>query len=52
MYNLASDQIDSGLGLSILAVAAPVLLPRLAFNLMPDNILYLPRHTDETSRHL
>lgn len=41
MYTWASDQLDSGLGLSILAIAAPVLLPRLAFNLMPDNMLFI-----------
>ena len=27
--------------LNILAIAAPVLLPRLAFNLMPDNMLFI-----------
>lgn len=33
--NLAANALD------ILSVAAPVLLPRLAFNLMPDNLLFI-----------
>ncbi|KIW94969.1 uncharacterized protein Z519_04949 [Cladophialophora bantiana CBS 173.52] len=41
MYTLISGRLDPGLGLNILAIAAPVLLPRLAFNLMPDNMLFI-----------
>jgi voltage-gated potassium channel Kch len=42
MYALASGQLDLGKdALNILAIAAPLLLPRLAFNLMPDNMLFI-----------
>jgi len=42
MYALATGKLDPALlGLKILAIAAPVLLPRLAFNLMPDNMLFI-----------
>ncbi|OQU98150.1 hypothetical protein CLAIMM_03975 [Cladophialophora immunda] len=41
MYALASGRLNPGLGLNMLAIAAPVLLPRLAFNLMPDNMLFI-----------
>ncbi|EXJ70793.1 uncharacterized protein A1O5_05783 [Cladophialophora psammophila CBS 110553] len=41
IYSLISGRLDPGLGLNILAIAAPVLLPRLAFNLMPDNMLFI-----------
>jgi len=42
MYGLAADDPDYGRqALDILSIAAPVLLPRLAFNLMPENMLFL-----------
>ncbi|KFY26287.1 hypothetical protein V491_01366 [Pseudogymnoascus sp. VKM F-3775] len=42
MYALASGRLHLGQSaLNILAIAAPVLLPRLAFNLMPDNMLFI-----------
>jgi hypothetical protein len=42
IYALASGQLHLGKGaLNILAIAAPLLLPRLAFNLMPDNMLFI-----------
>jgi len=42
MYAMASGQLRLGMdALNILSVAAPVLLPRLAFNLMPDSILFI-----------
>ncbi|KFY49579.1 hypothetical protein V495_00561 [Pseudogymnoascus sp. VKM F-4514 (FW-929)] len=42
MYALASGRLHLGEdALNILAIAAPVLLPRLAFNLMPDNMLFI-----------
>jgi len=42
MYAIASGREYLGEdALNILAIAAPVLLPRLAFNLMPDNMLFI-----------
>ncbi|OBT84315.1 hypothetical protein VE02_08325 [Pseudogymnoascus sp. 03VT05] len=42
MYALSSGQTYLGeTALNVLAIAAPVLLPRLAFNLMPDNMLFI-----------
>lgn len=42
MYALASGRLYLGRdALNILAIIAPVLLPRLAFNLMPDNMLFI-----------
>ncbi|OAL23358.1 hypothetical protein AYO22_06408 [Fonsecaea multimorphosa] len=41
MYALSTGKLEPGLGLNILAIATPVLLPRLAFNLMPDNMLFI-----------
>jgi hypothetical protein len=42
MYALASGRLHLGEdALNILAIAAPVLLPRLAFNLMPDSMLFI-----------
>ena len=42
MYAFSSGQIQLGeTALNILAIAAPVLLPRLAFTLMPDNMLFI-----------
>ena len=42
MYALASAHHNQGeTALNILTIAAPVLLPRLAFNLMPDNMLFI-----------
>ena len=36
---------DGGHGLHILSIAAPVLLPRISFNLLPDNIVFISLHT-------
>jgi hypothetical protein len=42
MYAWVSGQVQLGGGaLDILSIAAPVLLPRLAFNVMPDNMLFI-----------
>ncbi|KAL6232012.1 hypothetical protein BDW75DRAFT_218701 [Aspergillus navahoensis] len=36
-----AEQVASKSALAILSLAAPILLPRLAFNLMPDNMLFI-----------
>ncbi|KAL2833522.1 hypothetical protein BJY01DRAFT_253486 [Aspergillus pseudoustus] len=42
LYALAGAQPEVGkAALNILSVAAPILVPRLAFNLMPDNLLFI-----------
>ncbi|OCK74724.1 nonselective cation channel [Lepidopterella palustris CBS 459.81] len=41
MHGLAVGRLDQGRALDILSIAAPVLLPRIAFNLMPDNMLLI-----------
>ncbi|RQM06925.1 hypothetical protein DH86_00000066, partial [Scytalidium sp. 3C] len=42
MYGLKSGNLEIGQqGLDVLAMAAPVLIPRLAFNFMPEHLLFL-----------
>lgn len=38
------DHVHEGIALHILCVAAPILLTRAAFNLMPDNIVFISLH--------
>ncbi|KAH7318396.1 nonselective cation channel [Stachybotrys elegans] len=44
VVDFASGTIHDGLGLNILCAAAPILLTRVAFNLMPDSILFISLH--------
>ncbi|KAK1758214.1 putative calcium channel [Echria macrotheca] len=42
IYGLKTDSVDVGQqALDVLAMGAPVLIPRLAFNLLSDNMLFL-----------
>lgn len=38
------DKIADGYGLHILCLAAPILLTRIAFNIMPNNIVFISLH--------
>ncbi|KAH8891150.1 hypothetical protein GQ53DRAFT_649168, partial [Thozetella sp. PMI_491] len=44
IYDVAVGQFQNGLGLNILCIAAPILLTRVAFNLLPDNIVFISLH--------
>lgn len=44
MYDLYIDKIADGYGLHILCLAAPILLTRIAFNIMPNNIVFISLH--------
>ncbi|CAM1501803.1 Fc.00g037870.m01.CDS01 [Cosmosporella sp. VM-42] len=44
LYDLLAGQIHNGYGLPILCIAAPVMLTRVAFNLMPNNIVFISLH--------
>ncbi|KAM0280052.1 hypothetical protein ACHAQH_004247 [Verticillium albo-atrum] len=44
IYDVSVGTFPDGLGLKLLCIAAPVLLTRLAFNLMPDNIVFISLH--------
>ncbi|KAG7142080.1 Calcium channel YVC1 like protein [Verticillium longisporum] len=44
IYDASVGTFPDGLGLKLLCIAAPVLLTRLAFNLMPDNIVFISLH--------
>ncbi|KAF2679119.1 hypothetical protein K458DRAFT_435352 [Lentithecium fluviatile CBS 122367] len=42
IYAWIADDVETGRqALDILAIAAPILFPRLAFNLMPENMLFI-----------
>ncbi|KAJ9647299.1 hypothetical protein H2201_003898 [Coniosporium apollinis] len=42
LHSLSTNQPEAGRqALDILSIAAPILLPRLAFNLMPENMLFI-----------
>ncbi|KHN94695.1 nonselective cation channel [Metarhizium album ARSEF 1941] len=43
-YDLFAGRLPNGYGLHILCVAAPILLTRIAFNLMPHNIVFISLH--------
>jgi hypothetical protein len=44
IVDMAVGKMHDGLGLNILCAAAPILLTRVAFNLMPDSILFISLH--------
>jgi len=44
VYDFSTGHVHDGLGLHVLCVAAPVLLTRVAFNLLPDNIVFISLH--------
>ncbi|KAF7540456.1 hypothetical protein G7054_g1364 [Neopestalotiopsis clavispora] len=43
-YDMSSGSVADGYGLHILCTAAPVLLTRAAFAMMPDNIVFISIH--------
>ncbi|EXL52057.1 hypothetical protein FOCG_07874 [Fusarium oxysporum f. sp. radicis-lycopersici 26381] len=43
-YELAVSSVQNGLAHNILCLAAPVLLTRLAFNILPDHIVFISLH--------
>ncbi|KAK4086782.1 hypothetical protein Purlil1_8947 [Purpureocillium lilacinum] len=44
VYDIALGQLHDGFGLHILCIAAPVLLTRIAFTLLPHNIVFISLH--------
>ncbi len=44
IYDMYIDKIADGYGLHILCLAAPILLTRVAFNIMPNNIVFISLH--------
>ncbi|RKL34233.1 hypothetical protein BFJ72_g9418 [Fusarium proliferatum] len=44
IYDFLLDQLHSGYGLPILCIAAPVMLTRVAFNLLPNNLVFISVH--------
>lgn len=44
IYDICIDKIADGYGLHILCLAAPILLTRVAFNIMPNNIVFISLH--------
>lgn len=44
IHDRSVGELRNGVGLDILCAAAPVLLTRVAFNLMPDNIVFISLH--------
>ncbi|KAI9148927.1 Calcium channel YVC1 [Paramyrothecium foliicola] len=44
VFDMAVGKMHDGLGLNILCAAAPILLTRVAFNFMPDSILFISLH--------
>ncbi|OAQ97080.1 hypothetical protein LLEC1_03846 [Akanthomyces lecanii] len=44
IYDICIDRIADGYGLHILCLAAPILLTRVAFNIMPNNIVFISLH--------
>ena len=44
IYDFYAGHLSDGYGLHILCIAAPVLLTRVAFNLMPNNIVFISLH--------
>lgn len=44
LYDVGNGTLADGYGLHILCVAAPVLLSRVAFNIMPDNVVFISLH--------
>lgn len=44
LSDLLLDQLHAGWGLPILCIAAPIMLTRVAFNLLPNNIVFISLH--------
>jgi hypothetical protein len=44
IYDVWTGHLADGYGLHILCIAAPILLTRVAFNLMPNNIVFISLH--------
>ncbi|CAG9981285.1 unnamed protein product [Clonostachys byssicola] len=44
IFDLVTGRIADGYGLSILTIAAPIVLTRIAFNLLPNNIVFISLH--------
>ncbi|RMJ16193.1 hypothetical protein CDV36_004128 [Fusarium kuroshium] len=44
LYDVGNGTLADGYGLHILCVAAPILLSRVAFNIMPDNVVFISLH--------
>ncbi|KAL2204228.1 hypothetical protein CC79DRAFT_1344370 [Sarocladium strictum] len=44
VYDVLVGQVSDGAGFATLCLAAPVLLTRIAFNLMPENIVFISLH--------
>lgn len=44
IYDLLVGQLVDGYGLRVLCTAAPILLTRIAFSLMPNNIVFISLH--------
>lgn len=44
VYDVSAGHVHDGTGLHVLCIAAPVLLTRVAFNLLPDNIVFISLH--------
>ncbi|KND89680.1 hypothetical protein TOPH_05616 [Tolypocladium ophioglossoides CBS 100239] len=44
IYDFCVGHLRDGYGLDVLCIAAPVLLTRIAFNLMPHNIVFISLH--------
>ncbi|KAH6675386.1 nonselective cation channel [Plectosphaerella plurivora] len=44
VFDLTVGKFHDGLGLNVLCAAAPILTTRVAFNLMPDSILFISLH--------
>ncbi|KJZ69729.1 hypothetical protein HIM_10869 [Hirsutella minnesotensis 3608] len=44
LYDFSIGRLDDGIGMHILCILAPVLLTRIAFNLMPYNIVFISLH--------
>lgn len=44
IFDLGNDTLADGYGLHVLCVAAPILLSRVAFNIMPENVVFISLH--------
>ncbi|RSL62439.1 hypothetical protein CEP53_004792 [Fusarium sp. AF-6] len=44
LYDVGNGTLADGYGLHVLCVAAPILLSRVAFNIMPDNVIFISLH--------
>ncbi|KAM0268722.1 hypothetical protein ACHAPA_004645 [Fusarium lateritium] len=43
-YEMAFDSVEPGTAHNVLCLAAPILLTRLAFNILPDHIVFISLH--------